>query len=212
MAKPLSTAPPAALRLLRRDPALRRLMARAQPYTLRPQRRPDLFRELAQCIISQQISGKAAEAIFRRFQGLFPGARPRAELVATMTDATLRGAGLSTGKVLSLRDLARRLAGGELPSLKDLHAMDDPTVHDRLVQVRGIGPWTAQMVLMFTLGRLDVWPTADLGIQKGFQKLYGRRPTPRSLDRWGDRWRPYRSVVAWYLWRALEPIESWGDS
>jgi 3-methyladenine DNA glycosylase/8-oxoguanine DNA glycosylase len=123
-----------------------------------------------------------------------------------VSDAKLRGAGLSRPKILALRDLARRVDAGELPTLAELHTMDEEAIIERLTEVRGIGRWTVEMLLMFTLGRGDVLPVDDLGVQKGFRVAFGKRapPKPEALAKYGSRWKPYRTVASWYLWRALE--------
>ena len=163
------------------------------------------FGFVLRCIVYQQLSGKAAATIFGRVEALYGGRAPTpAEMLAT-PQAKLRAAGLSTRKAEYARDLAQRVDAGELP-LEALHAMPDATVVETLVQVRGIGRWTAQMVMMFHLGRPDVFPELDLGIQKGVQRLLGLRrlPTPERTAAIGERWAPHRTVAAWYLWRSLE--------
>jgi len=126
--------------------------------------------------------------------------------VLRASDAKLRGAGLSRAKVLALRDLAKRAAAGEVPSLADARRMDDSALVERLTQVRGIGRWTVEMLLIFRLGRPDVLPADDYGVRKGFATVFRRRevPPPKDVARRGERWAPYRTVAAWYLWRAAE--------
>ena len=156
-------------------------------------------------IVYQQLSGAAAATIFSRVQALYGGRSPtEQELLATRT-AKLRAAGLSGRKVEYAKELAKRSHSGEI-ALHDLDGMSDDEVIETLVRVRGIGRWTAQMVMMFHLGRADVFPELDLGVQKGVQQLLGLRrlPSPERTAREGKRWAPYRTVAAWYLWRSLE--------
>lgn len=156
-------------------------------------------------IVYQQLSGAAAATIFGRVQALYGGRSPtEPELLATRTP-TLRAAGLSGRKVEYAKELATRSHSGEI-ALHDLDGMSDDEVIETLVRVRGIGRWTAHMVMMFHLGRPDVFPELDLGIQKGVKKLLGLRrlPSPDRTAKVGERWAPYRTVAAWYLWRSLE--------
>jgi DNA-3-methyladenine glycosylase II len=188
--------------LARRDPVLKRVIAAVGPCTLWYER--DGFVALVRSIISQQISTVAARSIRTRLeQTLAPdGIVPAAVLGAS--DETLRGAGLSAAKVRSLRDLAEHVHDGRLP-LHDLHKLPDEEVIARLVPVRGIGRWTAQMFLIFSLGRLDVLPVADLGLRVGVQRQYGLDGPPDAvtLEELARPWQPYRSVATWYLWRSL---------
>ncbi len=178
------------------------------PFDLRLEKAPNLFVALAEAIVYQQLTGKAAATIFGRVRGLFGRARsgPTAEQVLGASDERLRGAGLSRSKLLSLRDLARRVESGALPTLAAVRRMDDEAIIERLTEVRGIGRWTAEMLLIFTLGRPDVLPADDYGIRKGFAAAFGRREPPARADveKRGARWKPYRTVASWYLWRALE--------
>lgn len=165
------------------------------------------FEALSESIIYQQISGRAAETIAGRFRDRVGDGRfPPPERVVAATDVVLREAGLSRGKVAALRDLAAKSLDGTLPSMARLRAMEDEAIVERLTVVRGIGRWTAEMFLMFRLGRPDVLPVHDYGVRKGFQLAFGRReiPKPESVARRGERWRPYRTVASWYLWRGLE--------
>jgi 3-methyladenine DNA glycosylase/8-oxoguanine DNA glycosylase len=163
------------------------------------------FGYLLRCIVYQQLSGKAAATIFGRVQALYAGRLPTPRDILSTPVRKLRAAGLSGRKAEYARELATRVAKGELP-LESLHAMSDDQVIDTLVQVKGIGRWTAQMVLMFHLGRPDVFPELDLGIQKGVQKLLGARklPSPVKTAKAGEKWAPFRTVAAWYLWRSLD--------
>lgn len=188
--------------LSRRDDILKAIIKRVGPCTL--YHNPDGFSVLARSIISQQISTKAAQAIGNRLlKALGRGElRPRSILAAS--DETMRQAGLSAMKVRSLRDLAEKCVSGEVP-IKKLAALDDEAIIQTLLPVRGIGRWTAEMFLIFSLGRLDVLPVADYGLRSGVQKQYGLEALPgkEALVRIGEPWRPYRSVATWFIWRSL---------
>jgi DNA-3-methyladenine glycosylase II len=196
----------AALAHLKRvDPVLAEIIARVGPYRLQPRRTGTHYDALVRSIVYQQLSGKAAGTIHRRFTELYPGKRPRAEHVLLSTDAQLRSAGLSRQKIGYLRDLSARVADKSLP-LAHLGRLSDDAIIEHLVQVKGIGRWTVQMFLMFRLGRPDVLPELDLGVQNAIQRAYGlkKRPTPKDVLAIGEKWRPYASVASWYLWRSLE--------
>lgn len=193
--------------LCERDARMAALVDAAGPFTLRPRRPFAPFPSLLRAIIYQQLSGKAAATIHGRVQALFPGrAHPSPEALLALSDADLRGAGLSRNKLLAARDLAEKALDGTVPNLARLRQMDDGTVIESLVPVRGIGRWTVEMLLIFTLGRPDVLPLDDLGIRKGFLRVYGgrERTVAKRLVRQGRVWAPYRSVASWYLWRATE--------
>jgi len=198
----------AAMRHLRRsDPVLAGLMRRAGPCGLRPKATQSLFHALSESIVYQQLSGKAAATIFGRVVGLYAPKRfpTPADILATPDDR-LRGAGLSAAKTLALKDLAAKTLDGTVPSLARVRRLEDDEIIERLIQVRGIGVWTVQMLLMFRLARPDVLPTGDLGVRKGFALTYGldEQPTPAELAEHAERWRPYRTVASWYMWRALD--------
>jgi 3-methyladenine DNA glycosylase/8-oxoguanine DNA glycosylase len=179
---------------------------RLGPFRLKVTGPPDLFEALASAIVYQQLSGKAAGTIYGRFCGLFRTGKPiAAECVALGYDP-LRAVGLSNNKALAVLDLAAKSASGALPSLRTVCRLDDQAVMDRLCQVRGIGPWTAQMFLIFDLGRPDVMPAGDLGVQKGVQTVYKLRklPSPEQVLRRTRHLAPYRSVASWYFWRAVD--------
>lgn len=192
-----------------RDRVMAALIETVGPCKLRPVECDSPFRHLAEAIISQQISGRAAQSIGARFVGLFglrEGAFPTPQDVLEKHDATLRSAGLSAAKSAALRDLSKKTLEGVVPDTRTLTTLGDTEIIERLTIVRGIGPWTVQMMLMFQLGRPDVLPTADYGVRNGFRIAYRRRalPTPGELARFGERWAPYRSAAAWYLWRAVD--------
>jgi len=188
---------------MRRDPILGEIIRRVGACGLGAEHHPDHLTALAASIVSQQLSGKAADTIFGRFLALFPGDLiPDAASVVALDEASLRGVGLSRQKTMYLRDLCVRIQEGELV-LDGIDALPDDAVIDRLTTVKGIGRWTAEMFLMFRLHRPDVLPVDDLGIVTGVQKLYGlrKRPVAKRLLSIGEAWRPYRSVACWYLWR-----------
>jgi len=165
------------------------------------------FESLAHSIVYQQLSGKAAETIFGRFRALYNGESfPTPETVLATPHRKMRGAGLSEAKARSIKDLAAHAARGEIPSIETLRGMEQEEVIERLTVVRGIGRWTAEMLLMFRVGHPDVLPVDDLGIRKGFARIQRKRELPEAetIMRRGERWRPYRSVASWYLWRAAE--------
>ncbi len=207
-AGPLAFDPEAAVAHLRRDPAMAALIDAAGPFRLRRRGARDVFDALAHSIVHQQISGRAAAAIYARLAASFPdghlGLEPRRLLRASAD--TFRRAGLSGPKTEALRALARAAVEGALPSFDELRAMDDEVIVERLRGLRGIGRWTVEMLLMFRLGRPDVWPVDDLGVRKGYAIAHGlaQTPTPAELAALGERYRPYRSVAAWYFWRAVE--------
>ena len=189
------------------DPRLAALIGRAGPFTVGPGKLVRPFDALAESIAYQQLSGKAAATIWGRVRALYPRRKwldPR--LVLATPDEKFRAAGLSRSKTAALKDLAAKTIDGTVPSARALAGMSDEEIVVRLTMVRGIGRWTVEMLLIFELGRLDVWPATDYGVQKGFAKTFGRKklPTPKQLHRLGEKWRPYRSVAAWYFWRALD--------
>jgi len=163
------------------------------------------FQALVRSIVFQQLSGKAASTILGRFNALYPGHAPTPEAVLATDDETLRSVGLSRQKIGYLRDLSSKVVAGELP-LEAVEQMSDDDLIAHLVQVKGIGRWTAQMFLMFRLGRPDVLPELDLGIQNAIRQAYRKRkrPTPKDVKKIGAKWSPHSSVASWYLWRSLE--------
>jgi DNA-3-methyladenine glycosylase II len=193
--------------LSRVDPVMRRLIRDVGPFALIPKVRRTPFESLARAIAFQQLHEKAAESILKRFIALFPGRRfPRpAELLTAHADA-IRGAGFSGAKVLALRDLAAKTLDGTVPTGREIKTLDDDAIVERLVEVRGIGRWTVEMLLIFQLGRPDVLPVDDFGVRNGFRIAYRRRtmPMPKEVLRYGERWKPYRTTAAWYLWRAAD--------
>jgi len=191
------------------DARLAALVQRVGPCTLRPRKTRTPFEALAQSIVYQQLHGLAATAIFTRFKALYPARRfPRPEDVLATGDELLRGAGLSRSKAAALKDLAAKTLSGVVPSRRNIEKLSDAEIVERLSVVRGIGPWTAEMLLIFTMGRPDVLPATDYGVRKGFALAYGWKelPTPKELSREGEKWRPYRTTAAWYFWRSLDTV------
>jgi DNA-3-methyladenine glycosylase II len=201
------------------DPILGRLIERAGPYRLRLKSQHSPFEALLESIIYQQLHGKAAAAILKRLITFFGELHPAPEHLLAAPDERLRGCGLSGSKVLALRDLAAKTLDGTVPTLAQIRRLPDQEIIDRLTAVRGIGPWTVEMLLIFRLGRPDVLPVSDYGVRKGFALTFGRLsqrvinarpfdtallPIPAQMLRRGERWRPWRSVASWYLWRACD--------
>jgi len=182
------------------------LIARSRRYDLTPSVSVRPFDALAESIAYQQLSGKAAATIWGRVRALYPKKRLDPDLVLDTPDEKLRTAGLSRSKIAAFKDLAAKTLDGTVPTRRALATMSDDEIVARLTAVRGIGRWTVEMFLLFDLGRPDVWPVDDYGVRKGFAKTFGRRklPTPKQLMKFGEKWRPYRSVAAWYFWRALD--------
>jgi len=203
-------------RILRAShPRMAELIARSRRYNITPAVSVRPFDALAESIAYQQLSGKAAATIFGRVRALYPKRKwlDPEQLLAT-PDETLRAAGLSRAKTAALKDLAAKTIDGTVPAGRALIGMSDDEIITRLTTVRGIGRWTVEMLLLFDLGRPDVWPVDDYGVRKGFAKTFGRRklPTPKQLMKLGEKWRPYRSVAAWYFWRALDTPEKSNQS
>ena len=192
------------------DSELGRLIDSVGPFALTLQDDSSSFAALAEAIVYQQLAPRAAATIFQRFCALFAGAPgcPTPEQVLGASDETLRSAGLSGAKQRAVSDLARRSVDGEVPTLEESRGMDDEAIVERLVRVRGIGRWTAEMFLIFTLGRPDILPADDYGLRRGFQLAFGTQamPSREEVARRGARWAPYRTVASWYLWRAREAV------
>lgn len=195
-----------AVRHLRRaDPVLAEVVARHGPHRFELRTGGSHFDAIARAIVSQQLSVKAAATIHGRFRALYDGAGGTPDVVARIPETRLREAGLSWQKIGYIQDLARRVAFGEL-ELDRIDEMSDDELVTRLTAVKGVGTWTAQMFLMFRLGRPDVLPVLDLGIQKAVQRAYGlrKRPTVRQVEKIARAWAPYRTIACWYLWRSLD--------
>jgi DNA-3-methyladenine glycosylase II len=186
---------------------MRRLIQAIGPCTLTPRVGRSPFESLARAIAYQQLHEKAAESILKRFIALFPGRRfPQPDELLAANVRAIRRAGFSRAKTLALRDLAAKTLDGTVPTSRVIQKLNDDAIVERLVEVRGIGRWTVEMLLMFQLGRPDVLPVDDFGMRNGFRIAYGRRriPTPQEVLRYGERWKPYRTAASWYLWRAAD--------
>ncbi len=192
------------MHLSKADPVLAQIIAEVGALGIQPRR--ERFQALARNIIFQQLAGEAANAIYGRFVGLFPGVEfPSPEQVLAKTDAELRSVGLSEKKALYIKDLAAHVRDGKL-NFHRFHRMTDEEIIADLTRVKGIGKWTAEIFLMFNLGRPDVMPADDLGVQNAVKRHYRmrQRPNRKRLLKQAERWRPYRTAAAWYLWRSLE--------
>ena len=198
----------AAKHLAASDPRFAELIARSRPFQVRVEGVVRPFDALAESIAYQQLSGKAAATIWGRVRALY-GRRKWLDpkQVLETPDETLRACGLSGSKTAALKDLAAKTIEGIVPRTgAALAQLSDEEIIERLTAVRGIGRWTVEMLLLFDLGRPDVWPVTDYGVQKGYAKTFRKRklPTAKQLHAIGEKWRPYRSLAAWYFWRALE--------
>jgi DNA-3-methyladenine glycosylase II len=190
-----------------RDSCLRRLIAETRAFGFEVDELRSPYEALLQSIAYQSISGTAAATIFGRVKALGTNGRPpMPERMLALRTPVLRKAGLSGAKVLAMKDLARKTLAGVVPTLEQARRMSDDELVERLVSVRGIGVWSVEMFLIFRLGRPDVLPVHDLGVRKGWAVAYGRKhmPRPKELLAFGERWRPYRTVASWYMWRAFE--------
>ena len=197
----------AAVAALRRsDPALGRAIDTFGPFAMRRRAMRTPFEALLRAIVYQQLSGRAAGAIHTRVLALFEGGRPTARALTTMSDDALRATGLSRAKTAAARDLAEKTIARVVPGGRALRDMPDEEIVARLVQVHGVGRWTVEMLLMSHLARPDVLPATDLGIRRGFARIQGLEelPEPADLLAHGERWRPWRTVASWYLWRAAD--------
>ena len=189
------------------DKTLARLIREVGPCKLRPQRNWSPFQSLVQSVAYQQLNGKAAATILGRVKDLFPAKKfPEPQDLVRIPEEKLRAAGLSRAKTASVKDIAAKTLEGIVPDTKAIRKMSDAEILERLTTIRGVGPWTVEMLLMFRLGRPDVLPVTDYGVRKGFAVTYKWQdlPTPKELLAHGEKWRPYRTTAAWYLWRALE--------
>jgi DNA-3-methyladenine glycosylase II len=196
-----------AIALSKSDRKLAKIITRVGPVLIEVPKRFDPFHSLARSIVYQQLSGKAAATIFGRVQAAVGSQKDfTPDNVQKVSDETLRGAGLSRAKLAALRDLSEKTLDGIVPDFSSISKLSDAEIIARLTAIRGVGQWTVEMLLMFSLGRPDVLPVSDLGIRKGFQKVYGgdEMPSPKALAQFGEKWGPHRTTAAWYLWRALE--------
>jgi DNA-3-methyladenine glycosylase II len=188
------------------DPVLAELIGSCEPFRAEMEVHQSPYEALLEAIAYQSISGKAAATIFGRVKALSSnGSIPTPQEMVKLRPQSLRKAGLSGAKVLAMKDLAQKTIEGIVPSMEDAERMSDEELVKRLVSVRGVGAWTVEMFLIFRLGRPDVLPIHDLGVQKGWSVAYGKKhkPSPKELLAFGERWRPYRTVASWYMWRAF---------
>ncbi len=196
------------VRFLRRDPILEKIIDSVGDYSLK--KRNHHFAVLVESIVSQQLATRAAEAIFRRFKDLYPKFPTASDILATKK-SKLRSVGLSGMKIEYIKDLAKKVEQGKIKT-RTLSKMSDEEVISYLTQVKGIGRWTAEMFLIFSLGRQDVLPVHDLGLRKGVQMAFSfsRLPEPSEVENLGKRWKPYRSIATWYLWKSLQKFDKIG--
>lgn len=197
----------AAEHLLRADKKFARIIKRVGACPIKPRRGVQPWQALVRSVAYQQLNGRAAETIFKRFLALFPGsAFPTPGQILEMTDMRLRSAGLSRAKVAAIKDIAAKTIEGVVPDRRATSKCSDAEIIARLTTIRGVGPWTVEMLLMFTLARPDVLPVTDYGVRTGFAILHGLKklPAPKELLAYGERWRPFRSAAAWYLWRVVD--------
>lgn len=196
--------------LSQKCPVMRRLIKAHGPCQLVPHKRTP-YEALVSAVAHQQLHANAAEAILRRFKALFPRARfPRPEQVLDATDEALRGCGFSSSKLLAIRDIADKTLSGQIPGRAAALKLTDDELIERLVAVRGVGRWTVEMLLIFTLGRPDVFPSDDYGVRNGWRvaKKLEEMPRPKEFRELAERWRPHRTLAAWYLWRAADAAKA----
>jgi DNA-3-methyladenine glycosylase II len=199
--------PEAHRHLSEQDPVMRALILEHGPCGLVPETRRAPFHSLVLAVAHQQLHSAAANNILARFKLLFPGRKfPRPMDLASVTDAQIRACGFSFAKIRAIRDLAEKTLAGVVPSTRQITELSDEEIILRLTEVRGVGRWTAEMLLIFQLGRPDVLPANDFGLRNGFRRAYKKRalPTPAALLQFGRRWRPHATTASWYLWRAAD--------
>ena len=200
---------PALIHLRKTDPVMKRVIDKIGPCELIPQERRTPFESLARAIAHQQLNGTAAQTILGRFIKLFPSRRfPKPHDLASVSDEAIRAAGFSRAKIAAIRDLAEKSISGVVPSARVIKSMSNEDIIERLTQVRGIGQWTVEMLLIFQLGREDVLPADDFGVRRGFMLAYKLpdMPKPKELLAHGQRWAPHRTVASWYLWRVADGV------
>jgi len=189
------------------EPAFAPLIKRIGPCRLKPERTREPFEALLRAIAHQQLHGRAAQAILARFDALFPGNEfPDPAAVMATADTALRGCGFSGSKIVAIRDICAKTLDGTVPTRRQSHRLTDQELIERLTTIRGVGRWTVEMLLIFTLGRPDVLPVDDFGVREGYRVLHGldAQPKPRQLGELGAAWAPHRSLATWYLYRAAE--------
>ena len=197
----------AAAHLSRADRKLAVIIKQVGSCPLKPRRGVQPWQALVRSVAFQQLNGNAAETIFNRFLALFPDTKfPKPEQIVRASDKQLRSAGLSGAKTAAIKDIAAKTIAGVVPDRRAIAKLSDAEIIERLTTIRGVGPWTVEMLLMFTLGRPDVLPVTDYGVRNGFAILHSLKelPPPKELLAYGERWRPHRSAAAWYLWRVVD--------
>ena len=189
-----------------KDPRLAELIDQIGIIKLPARRSSDPYLALLETIAYQQLAGSAAKKIWERVIALFDQDGPRPDKLIALSEEELRSAGLSRSKAVSMREIAARTISGQVPDVQRMKSMSDEELFATLTQIRGVGPWTVEMLLMFTLRRPDIMPVTDYGIRKGFQMLYRKRqmPTPKQILKKAETWRPYRTAAALYLWRIAD--------
>ncbi len=199
----------AAIKVLKKDPKLARIIKVVGKYQITTTSND--FESLIEAIITQQLAGSAAKAISKRFRGLYGKRFPKPADVLKTSDSKLRKTGLSGMKVKYIKDLSKNIESKKL-KLRSLSKLSDDEIVEQLTQVKGIGHWTAEMFLIFSLGRMDVLPVGDLGLKKGVQLLNSstKLPTPDEIEELAEKWRPYRTIATWYLWKSLQKFDTIG--
>jgi DNA-3-methyladenine glycosylase II len=203
--------PAAHKHLSKSDPVLRKLIREHGKCSLKPEMRRSPFQSLVQAVAHQQLNGTAANTILTRFKKLFPGRKfPRPEDLAKVTDEQIRACGFSFAKIKSIRDIAEKTLSGVIPSSRQILKLTDDEIVARLTEVRGVGRWTVEMLLIFQLGRADVLPADDFGVRTGYRVAYKKRemPMPKELLAFGEKWKPHRTTAAWFLWCAADAAKN----
>jgi DNA-3-methyladenine glycosylase II len=203
--------PAAHKHLSKSDPVLRKLIREHGKCSLKPEMRRSPFQSLVQTVAHQQLNGTAANTILTRFKKLFPGRKfPRPEDLAKVSDEQIRACGFSFAKIKSIRDIAEKALSGVIPSSRQILKLTDDEIVARLTEVRGVGRWTVEMLLIFQLGRADVLPADDFGVRTGYRVAYKKRemPMPKELLAFGEKWKPHRTTAAWFLWCAADAAKN----
>jgi len=193
--------------LKKSDPVMKKLINKAGPFAMKIQKAQSIYAALLRAIVYQQLHGKAAETIFNRFQNIFDkNTFPDPARVIKTPDAKLRSAGLSRAKLAAIKDLSKFQKENKIPDIRAASKLSDQALVETLTQVKGIGPWTVDMLMIFKLGRLNIMPVTDYGVRNGFRIAYNKRmlPSPLALKKHSAAWNPYCSIAAWYLWRAAD--------
>lgn len=198
-----------AIEFLKKDPKLVKIINQVGDYNLKIAK--NRYQVLVEAIIAQQLSGSAAESILKKFKKLYKSKFPKPIDVIKTSDSKLRLAGLSKMKILYIKDLSKKIETNQL-NIKKISTQNDESVIEQLINVKGIGRWTAEMFLIFSLGRLDILPVGDLGLKKGIQLMYSfnELPNEKDIEQLAESWRPYRTIATWYLWKSLQKFDSIG--